>query len=443
MTKKKLFLILGGGLLALIICVSVVVWAIVANASNDDAKYSDNELPVMRLTLNGVTFEEIASGAKNIKYPGNSLKLYDDGSVQEFTEVELKGRGNSTWDMAKKPLQIKLEDKADLFGLNKARKWVLIANLFDFSKLRNDVAANVANMLDIGQAQKGQYLELYIDDEYQGLYYLTHKPEIDKNVVDLRNSMGVLVEVDNLHGLGTGCYTAEDSTCIIAKDLVSEDLEAEAMGDFMTNFNLLIQAARDKDFTMVESLIDVKSFAEYYLLSEFTVNPDAYISSWFMYKDGVGDKIHAGPGWDFDYALGNKNWIWRSTDDFYSPENDMIREIDAMGGKFVVDGQVIEKEADGIASKLIYYLMKIPEFREEVDKVFREQMSGRKNELLMDLRWQASKIYSASLRDSEKWGVPLEGEVEYLIDWVSRRFDHFEKTYGTGEEGENVNMTEV
>ena len=103
MTKKKWFLILGGSLIALVVVISVVVWAVVANASNDDAEYSDNELPVMRLSLNGVSFEQIASGAKNIKYPGNSLKLYDGDEVQEFSEVEVKGRGNSTWGMDKKP----------------------------------------------------------------------------------------------------------------------------------------------------------------------------------------------------------------------------------------------------------------------------------------------------------------------------------------------------
>lgn len=442
MTKKKKWFLISDILFLAVILIVVVVFAIVRQ-DEANVSYDDNGLPILELNLSGVTFDEIKENIKGTKYPGNELKIYDDNNTLTFSNVEVKGRGNSTWGMPKKPLQIKLDEKADLFGMGRARKWVLIANFFDDSRLRNDIASVVAEMLNIGQAQKGEYVELYIDKDYQGLYYLTHKVEIDKQVVDLRNSMGILVEVDNLHGMDTGCYWADDATCLTVKDMVSKDLEATTMEDFVNDFNELVASASAGDFTKVNELIDVKSFAEYYLLSEFTVNPDAYTSSWFIYKDGEDDLIHAGPGWDFDYALGNRNWVWQTSEEFYSPEKDMIREIDVMGGKFVVDGKVIEKEADGQSSKLMYHLMKIPEFRETVDQVFRTEMSGRKSELLSHLKWQASRIYSAVVKDSEKWEKEFNDEIDYLTDWVSRRYDHFEKTYGSGEEGQNVVMTEV
>ena len=43
--------------------------------------------------------------------------------------MTIKGRGNSTWDLptTKKPYNIKFEEKVDLFGFGKAKKWSLIA----------------------------------------------------------------------------------------------------------------------------------------------------------------------------------------------------------------------------------------------------------------------------------------------------------------------------
>ena len=153
-----------------------------------------------------------------------------------------------------------------------------------------------------------------------------------------------------------------------------------------------------------------------------------------MYKDGEEDKIHAGPAWDYDFALGNRDWVWNTTENFYSPELNMVRELDAMGGEYVLDGEVFEKEPDGNMVKVMYYLMKMPEFRAEVERIFNEKMSGRGNELLGHLEQQAERVYEGYLDDYEKWGRgEYTDEVEYLTDWVGRRYRHFEMEYGGAE----------
>ena len=220
--------------------------------------------------------------------------------------------------------------------------------------------------------------------------------------------------------------------CLSVEDLVNKELEKEAMEGFLHDFDALEVAAKKKDFKAVSELIDVESFAKYFLLSEFTVNPDAYTSSWYMYKDGDEDKIHAGPGWDFDLALGNHEWVWNLNGDFYSPELDMVRKVEAFGGKVVTaKGRVIEKEPDLATSKTFYYLMEMPEFRKEVKAVFNEQMHGKKDELLNHMRGQISYIYAAAMRNEGKWHRGnFEKDVAYLMDWVAKRYDHFEEEYG-------------
>ena len=90
-----------------------------------------------------------------------------------------------------------------------------------------------------------------------------------------------------------------------------------------------------------------------------------------------------------------------------------------------------DTEADLKISRLIYKLLDFPDFKEKVDVIFREKMSGRKDELLNYVDDRADFVREAVRADSEKWGKGnFEEEVGYLKDWVSRRFDHFEYEYG-------------
>ncbi|MBR0303934.1 MAG: CotH kinase family protein, partial [Clostridia bacterium] len=59
-------------------------------------------------------------------------------SVEYNGAIQIKGRGNTSWTMPKKPYRIKLDKKADLFGLGANKNWVLISNYLDESLLRNN-----------------------------------------------------------------------------------------------------------------------------------------------------------------------------------------------------------------------------------------------------------------------------------------------------------------
>ena len=390
-------------------------------------------LPRIDIVLNGVTLEEINVGEKGVVYEGESLSITINEITSQYEDVSIKGRGNSTWSQAKKPYQIKLDSKNDLLGLGKSRNWILLTNIFDDSVLRNDTAFFIEKMLDERYALNGEYVELYVDNEYVGLYYLTPKVEIGKDRVDLRDPLGVVVELDNLHNVDKKCYRSLGGDCFMASDLVSKDNEFAAMNLFVDSINQLEAAVFDGDFEKVKTIIDVESFAQYYLISEFTVNPDSYVTSYFFYKDGENDLVHAGPGWDFDFALGNKQWGFGYTEDFYSPYNTRYQERYAFGGKVlnIESNEYEDTEADLKISRLIYKLLDFPDFKEKVDVIFREKMSGRKDELLNYIDDRADFVREAVRADSEKWGKGnFEEEVEYLKDWVSRRFDHFEYEYG-------------
>lgn len=390
-------------------------------------------MPLITIQLAGTTLDEINGGSKETEYLGNTLVLEMDGGEQVYEDVNLRGRGNFSWAADKKSYRIKFKNKVDLLGLGKKRKWALIANSLDDSLMRNDLAYYLADLLGNDYPLRGEFVHLIIDEEDLGVYYLVSTMEIDKWAVNLKNPDGVLVEVDNAYcGDGEGWYKVRNGDCLSVKEVVAEDEVDVAMGDFVDNYNKFLKALSKKDYEKVEQVVDVESFAEYFVLSEFTANPDAYVTSWFLYKDGFDDKIHAGLAWDFDAAFGNTNWgDWPA--DFYTPTVDLARfRYTFLPNETAFCG--VSKNAATKGTVNISWVMcdflEMPEFRGKVSEVYLEKLATKQDEVLGYIERKADEIRKEAIYDAEIWGKGDFNEaVEYLRDWVEKRFEFFEETY--------------
>ena len=431
--KKRTWVVLGCVFLVILFVFNFIIRFVFGMPMWLEREETIEVIPKMEISLNGTTLEEIHNEGKDVKYGGNDLTLVIDGEDLQFSDVEIRGRGNSTWGQPKRPYQIKFAEKVGLFGMGKARKWVLLANYFDVSQIRTDVAFYLERMLEMEYALNGSFVNLVIDGEDLGLYYLTPKVEIGKNRVDLREPDGILVEFDNLYGKYEEYYRSREGHFLVVKDAVVEDNEEWAMQNFLADFDKLILAAEKGDFDEVMKVADAGSLAKYYLLSEFTVNPDGYVSSLYFYKDGAEDKIHAGPGWDFDFAMGNRKWIWAVTEDFYSPFETRVQEQYAFGGKIYdsVSGEYIDKKPDQSVLRLFYYLMKISEFRELVNKIYQEKMMGEKEKFFNHIDEQVKLIKESAIWDAKKWEQEdFESAVATLKKWLTDRYEYFDEIYG-------------
>ena len=392
-----------------------------------ESVFPDRGVPRINITLNGVSLEEINEGSKDTKYEGNELTLYDGREEREFDDVEVKGRGNTTWLQEKKPYQIKFTHKADLLGMGKAKKWVLLANSLDDTHLRNDIAMMLAEMVGMEYNRRGEFVELYVDNEYVGLYYVLQKVEISKGSVDLRRDDGLLFELDMVHRGDVKYYETYLGEYLVLKDSVTNINEegGNLANDFIEDLNMAEKAIEKKDYEKLVALIDVDSFAKYFLISEFTVNPDAYSTSFYLYRNNEG-KIAAGPVWDFDLAFSNKKWVWIVDDRLFSPDEEMIKKREAFG----YDGL----EEDVNISKLLYYLMDISEFRKKVAEIFQETLMGRKEEIMEEIAKKKDGLEKIIRINNQKWNNKRDYDEEYkqLVEWMNARFDYFERTYGNG-----------
>ena len=434
--KKNVWLpVLAGFMFVLFIL--VIFWGVLTGKKVEET--TEKPLPAMKISLLGTSLKEIQENGKDIKYGGNQVEIFDDGVMNFYDNVEIKGRGNFSWNADKKSYRLKFDEKVDLFGMGKKKKWALIANSVDDSLMRNDLAYYIANLLGEEYQPQGKFVEFVVDDEDLGVYYLMPSMEIDKLAVDLRDPEGVLAEVDNVYcEAEEKRWVADNGDCLTVKDIVTEDLTDEVMEDFLEDYNDLLVALERKDFEAVGEIVDMESFARYFLISEFTADPDAYATSWYLYKDGADDKIHAGPVWDFDAAFGNRSWgDW--PEEFYEPTTVM--------GRFEY---TYEKKKEGICpynkertlretiniSWVMCDLLEMEEFRELVREVYLEDFRDKKEIIKEHILETAAEIGESAREDAEMWGKgDFDEEILYLTWWVEKRFELFDGLFVGGLSG--------
>ena len=139
-----------------------------------------NKLPIV--LVNTPDFEPIES--KEIYIPGTEyFSLNLDMTYDFIGEVKIKGRGNSTWGAPKKPYKIKFEEIQSLYGEPKEKEWILLANYYDKSMIRNDLAFWMADKFGkFDYVPRFHFVDLILNGKYNGPYQLGDQLKIGKNV---------------------------------------------------------------------------------------------------------------------------------------------------------------------------------------------------------------------------------------------------------------------
>ena len=267
----------------------------------------------------------ITEGNKNITSKEeylNCIITVSDEKDPEYNlnniEAKIKGRGNSTWGMPKKPYRIKFNEKVDLFGNGKNKDWTLIANYCDPSLIRNYLAYSIASKFDdLPYTTSFKYAELYINGEYQGLYLVCEQIEAGKNRVDIDDKIGLelsfLVELDyrildenKKEGLDY-FYISNQPYGIKSPKTDKEGFTEEECKRIKDYLNFCLNTIKNKKYEDIVNYIDVNSFADGYIIHELFSSIDVNFSSWYMCKDN-GGKLTNAPIWDFDISAGNVDY---------------------------------------------------------------------------------------------------------------------------------------
>lgn len=252
-----------------------------------------------------------------------SITLFDAEGVTEYdNDIEyIKTRGNSSfYYFEKKPYQIKLHREASLLGMPSAEKWILLANSIDSTLLKNDIVLRYAQQYTSVPSVRGEYVDLYVNGNYRGNYYLCEKIEVAANRVNITNQEekpaditgGYLVEhTEVVDEVPENSFTTDKGHCYIIVN--PENATEEQKNYICSRFNEMEVAMDQEDGINPDTgkhfseYMDVESWAEKYMMEEVFQDPDAVKLSAFFYKDAdsVDPHIYAGPMWDYDRAMGS------------------------------------------------------------------------------------------------------------------------------------------
>ena len=219
------------------------------------------------------------------------------------TPATVKLRGNSTRGAPKKPYTVKFETGISILGMEKSKKWVLLANAFDKTMLRNKMAFDFAQRLNFAYSPEGVFVEVYLNNKYRGLYLLTEAVNEGKNRVNINVDAGDFLfehETTREEAGYTYIATKRDMRFKIVEPKSASPEQIVSVRKYLFDIERAIES---KDIKQISRYIDVPSFVDFYAMMELFKDVDGWFSSMFFYlKNGI---MHAGPVWDFDLSCGN------------------------------------------------------------------------------------------------------------------------------------------
>lgn len=233
--------------------------------------------------------------------------------INDNLKGTINGRGHATWQRNKKPYILKFNKEISFFGYNEAKKWILLAN--DDTNLNNKIVYDFANKTKLEWSPKCDYINLYVNGEYLGLYLLSEKVEISSNRLSA-NDNEVLFKrefVDRLDLDGNDFITNKDNGIVVEypKNILGN--EKEYLKDKVQEME---DAICDLNSDAWINIIDMESWARVYLIDEIFDQIDAGIASSYFYLKNDG-KFYRGPIWDYDYLMTNENPYTVSCDQYY------------------------------------------------------------------------------------------------------------------------------
>lgn len=368
--------------------------------------------PVATINIETKDGEEITSKED---YLDATLTITPAGGSAETLSTRIRGRGNTTWAMPKKPYRLKLDKKAEMLGMTADKDWALLANYTDKTLLRNAVAFCMGRMLEMRYTPDSRFVELTLNGEYQGLYQLTEHIKVAEHRVDIGEEAthdgdteaGFLLEWDDRLD-DDFWFVSERESPIVIKSDTTEGMVPTIASVFNAMEDALFgEHYQDPDEGYARHL-DVESVVDYYLVQEFLRNNDAFFSSTYISRYR-GERMHFGPLWDFDIAAGNVNYNQND-----EPTGWWVKEVSSYMARLFTD----------------------PVFLAHVKARWTYLSSRLRPALMQHIETAAVSLDEAQQRNFERWPIldtvvwpnphalgSYSAEVAYLKDWLTRRGD--------------------
>lgn len=387
-------------------------------------------IPIMFLRSENVATMHIDTASGNMDYihskKGNketcTVRIYDSMGSCLYTgsSVEMKGRGNATWnEYDKKPYSLQFVEPVDILQMSAAENWILLANSTDPTQLKNKMIYDFADSLGLGYSPDSQWVDLYLNGEYVGLYLLTERNEIHTERVAI-DEEGWLVSSEFEDRLVRQNYsyvsTDEGIALRIHEPKIIASEQQNAIKIHWQSIENAIVAEDGVDPITGKSwtdLIDLDSWVRRYLIEEVFANGDACAISQFYYTPSPESATFAGPVWDEDYTLSPRG-EWR-----LSYSNLLAARLKDQRSLWF--HELYKKEE--------FYNHMVAVYQNDVLPMIQVLMDETVPEYMEHIR---TSVYMNKVR----WNVPysMEEELARSIDYLSDRIEFLNRLWVDGTE---------
>ncbi len=234
--------------------------------------------------------------------------------------------------------------KFGMFGEAAQKDWVLYASAPDATYMRNVLSFHQYAQMTGLWGVRCRHVELYVDGEYKGIYVFMDKITQDENRVNVNEDTGFIVKFDKTDEVdsydayaganedykrntfltsNTGRRHISTYDQYVDQAFEIEYPEREDIAEFDDDGNVVNDAPWDakvaevkgmftamenailaNDYDKLATIIDYESWADWFIMNEFSRNADAYRISCVFTINASGDKIVANPLWDYELGWG-------------------------------------------------------------------------------------------------------------------------------------------
>lgn len=316
-------------------------------------------LPVMYVNTRTGSMERLDAD-KTYKEKASIEFLNKEGELVFTDDIRsISARGNQTFTYDKKSYQLNLSVPVNFMDMGMSDTWILLCNVYDPAYIRNKLTYEMALQADMPGSPRSEYIDVYFNGVYSGMYQLCEKVEIGENRLEIADLEAqnralngeVLDYADTfVSGNGKGVELARNPQDITGGYLIEHDYGMkfeEVVSGFTTStgeeFALKNPShASEAEITYISGriqeiedaimaedgynpvtgkyyteYIDLESWADKYLIEEITRNNGGGSTSSYFYKpqDSLSTKIYGGPVWDYDKGYGNASGYNKNTRD--------------------------------------------------------------------------------------------------------------------------------
>ena len=295
------------------------------SCSKDETIIEIKEVVLPELSIISINTVNLAPIVSKDDYIYGTFEISGENEDENLvTNLRIRGRGNTTWSFPKKPYQIEFDNKENVLGMPKDKKWILLANYSDKTMLRNELAFVLSRFSNLDWTPESRFVELFINNEYLGVYQVVQKVEESSNRVNIGGD-GYLLEVDQLSRLDPDDVFFETNNYLFNIKDPNLDFGDNQYNIIKNYIELTENTLLGNNFTNpiegYSKYIDVDSFVDWYLINEITKNNDAIFFSSVYMNYTPGGKLKMGPVWDYDISSGNINYNGNETTDGFWIKN--------------------------------------------------------------------------------------------------------------------------